>query len=97
MPPRKVFPVGAGLGSYSIAFQRFQNAQLPGYVEHAHNDYLQLLFELGGSGLIVLALLIVATLITGANLLSCLACIRATRLLRLACLVVLSHFVSRLV
>ena len=61
---KEFFPVGAGLGSYSIAFQRFQNAQLPGYVEHAHNDYLQLLFELGGSGLIVLALLIVATLIT---------------------------------
>jgi len=61
---KEFFPVGAGLGSYSIAFQRFQNAQLPGYVEHAHNDYLQLLFELGGSGLLVLALLIVATVIT---------------------------------
>ncbi len=51
------FPLGAGLGSYSIAFQRFQTPQLLGFVEYAHNDYLQLLFETGAVGVIVLLLL----------------------------------------
>jgi O-antigen ligase len=51
------FPIGAGLGSYAIAFPRFQRAEFPGFVEHAHNDYLQLLFELGFVGAIVLLLL----------------------------------------
>ena len=60
---REFFPVGAGLGSYSIAFQRFQTAETPGYVEHAHNDYLQLLFELGAAGLVVLALLAAAAML----------------------------------
>lgn len=51
------FPVGAGLGSYSTAFQRFQSPTLLGYVEYAHNDYLQLFFELGIVGVVVLLLL----------------------------------------
>jgi O-antigen ligase len=54
------FPMGAGLGSYAIAFQRFQTPQLIGFIEYAHNDYLQLLFETGIIGVIALALLVVA-------------------------------------
>lgn len=56
----EMFPLGAGLGSYNIAFQRFQTEALAGYVEYAHNDYLQLLFETGVVGIAVLVLIGVA-------------------------------------
>ena len=62
------FPLGAGLGSYSIAFQRFQTPKLTGFVEYAHNDYLQLLFETGALGVIVLLLLLMAALLAGRTL-----------------------------
>jgi len=62
------FPVGAGLGSYSIAFPRFQQRDLSGYVEYAHNDYLQLLFETGVVGVVVIALFAVAAFITASGL-----------------------------
>ena len=62
------FPVGAGLGSYAIAFQRFQTPSLLGFVEYAHNDYLQLLFELGALGVIVLLLLVLAAVLSGRTL-----------------------------
>jgi len=54
------FPLGAGLGSYAIAFQRFQTPALTGFVEYAHNDYLQLIFETGVFGVAILALLAAA-------------------------------------
>ena len=62
------FPLGAGLGSYAIAFQRFQTPGLLGFVEYAHNDYLQLLFELGALGVVVLALLLLAAVLAGRTL-----------------------------
>lgn len=72
----ELFPLGAGLGSYNIAFQRFQTEALTGFVEYAHNDYLQLLFETGVVGAVVVALigvsawrvLMVARRSTGAGL-----------------------------
>lgn len=48
------FPLGAGLGGYALTFPRFQSEKFVGFVEHAHNDYLQILFELGIVGGIVL-------------------------------------------
>jgi len=51
------FPVGSGIGSYGVAFPRFQTTSLAGYIEYAHNDYLQLLFEAGIGGALVLLLL----------------------------------------
>ncbi|MEO7255631.1 MAG: hypothetical protein ABIZ64_15505, partial [Casimicrobium sp.] len=62
------FPLGAGLGSYAIAFQRFQTPSLLGFVEYAHNDYLQLLFELGALGLVVLLLLLIAAVLSSRTL-----------------------------
>lgn len=56
----KVFPVGTGLGTFSIAFQRFQPATLPGFIEHAHNDYQQALFEIGIVGVVVIVLFALA-------------------------------------
>ena len=48
------FPVGSGLGSFAIAFPRYQPAALAGFYEHAHNDYLQFIFELGALGILIL-------------------------------------------
>ena len=59
------FPLGAGLGSYAVAFQRFQTPTLLGFVEYAHNDYLQLLFETGLVGLAILVLFALSAIFTG--------------------------------
>ena len=40
-----------------MAFPRFQTTALAGFVEYAHNDYLQLLFEAGLAGALVILLL----------------------------------------
>jgi O-antigen ligase len=56
------FPLGAGLGGFATAFPAFQPAELTGYVEHAHNDYLQLLFESGLVGALFLALVAFAAI-----------------------------------
>lgn len=48
------FPVGSGLGSFSVAFPRYQPAAFTGFYEHAHNDYLQFVFELGALGVAIL-------------------------------------------
>ena len=42
------FPLtGSGGGSYYGVFPNFQPADLPGYYNHAHNDYLEFAVELG--------------------------------------------------
>jgi O-antigen ligase len=56
------FPWGAGLGSFSTVFHRFQSPEFAGYVDHAHNDYLQLLLETGFVAIVVFVLLAVAAI-----------------------------------
>ena len=41
------WPWGSGAGTFEAVFPRFQELQTLGYVEYAHNDYPQLLMELG--------------------------------------------------
>ena len=66
---KEFFPVGSGLGSFSIAFQRFQPPELGGlFIEHVHNDYIQLLFETGATGVLILALLAMSTVATAISL-----------------------------
>jgi O-antigen ligase len=55
-----LFPLGSGIGSYAVAFPAFQPPTLSGFVEHAHNDVLQLMFEAGLIGLVALALIVFA-------------------------------------
>jgi O-antigen ligase len=41
------WPFGSGLGSYAAVFPAFQPIGVHGFIEHAHNDYVQLLMECG--------------------------------------------------
>jgi O-antigen ligase len=50
------FPVGTGLGSFQQVYPQFEDpAQVtPSYVNHAHNDYLELALELGLPGMVLM-------------------------------------------
>jgi O-antigen ligase len=49
-------PWGAGIGAYSAVYQIFEPAELlrPTFSNHAHNDYLEVLFTAGVPGLVIL-------------------------------------------
>jgi O-antigen ligase len=53
-------PIGSGLGTFADIFPRYQADRLPGYVDHAHNDYLEAFLELGVAGLAVMVLIAIA-------------------------------------
>ena len=53
------FPIGSGFGSYPAVFRRFQPGDVPQFVNHAHNDYLEWLFE-GGIAAAVLLFIFLA-------------------------------------
>lgn len=50
---------GTGLGTFGMAFRRYQTTAVDKYVDHAHNDYLEIASE---TGLVGLALLFVPVL-----------------------------------
>ena len=54
------FPVGTGLGTFSNVYRRYEDPQQASreYANHAHNDYLEIVLELGLLGLLVVALFI---------------------------------------
>jgi len=57
------FPVGAGFGTFDPIFRRFEtDASLtPKFYNRAHNDFIEILFEAGlGGGLLLLLLIMVA-------------------------------------
>lgn len=41
------FPLGSGIGTFPGVYRRFQTEDIPMFVNHAHNDYLEWLFEGG--------------------------------------------------
>lgn len=49
------FPLGTGLGSFQKVYHRYEPADDVGraYVNHAHNDYLEIVSELGVAGLLL--------------------------------------------
>ncbi len=53
---RAAWPWGTGSGSYEATFPRFQPRDTTGYIDFAHNDYAQLLFELGAPGAALIGL-----------------------------------------
>ncbi|QNM83554.1 O-antigen ligase family protein [Sphingomonas sabuli] len=54
------FPAGTGLGTFEQVYRQYEDpAQVtPSYVNHAHNDYLELVLELGLAGLILMAVFV---------------------------------------
>ncbi len=55
---RDSFPVGTGLGSFPLLYPWYEDADRVGatFVNHAHNDLIELLIETGVAGAIVLGL-----------------------------------------
>ncbi len=54
------FPLfGAGAGSFKYVFPRYQSPELPGWFHQAHNDYLNLLCDLGLVGFLLAAAVLV--------------------------------------
>lgn len=70
---RTFWPWGSGAGTYESVFPRFQAADSLLYVEYAHNDYAQLLMELGLPGLLL------ALVVTGMIVVQFLRLLRAYR------------------
>lgn len=52
---------GSGLGSFAVAFPPFRPPGIPGFVDHAHNDYLQFVIETGWFGAALLGSMALAT------------------------------------
>lgn len=50
------FPIGSGPGTYPEIYRIFQPPEQIGFINHAHNDYLELVFE---TGLLGIALIII--------------------------------------
>ncbi len=61
---RHYFPAGSGLGTFDPAFRQFESLDKvgPSYLNHAHNDYLEILLETGivGGALAALGIAIFA-------------------------------------
>lgn len=49
-----LWPWGSGWGTYDMVYPRFQPPSLPGFANHAHMDYIEMLFE-GGILFVVFA------------------------------------------
>lgn len=49
------FPVGTGLGTFQDVYHRYEKPDqvTRAFVNHAHNDYLELILELGAGGLLI--------------------------------------------
>ena len=50
------FPVGSGSGTFPYIYKLFQPVQQAGFINYAHNDYLELVFETGLLGVVGLIL-----------------------------------------
>ena len=48
------FPFGSGPGTFSDVYRAFQPIEQLKYITHAHNDYLELVFEMGFVGLFII-------------------------------------------
>jgi O-antigen ligase len=55
---RAFFPVGAGLGTFEEVYRRFEeeDAVSRTFINHAHNEYLEVAVELGAPGVLLMAL-----------------------------------------
>lgn len=58
MAIRETLPVGTGLGSFAQVYRQHENPSsiTRSYVNHAHNDYLEVVLELGAAGALLIVL-----------------------------------------
>jgi O-antigen ligase len=56
------FPFGSGIGTFPEVYRRFQPDEIAQFVNHAHNDYIEYLFEGGLIAAAVILLLLVVYL-----------------------------------
>lgn len=59
---KQFFPWGSGPGTFQSVFMAFQPLEMPAFINHAHNDYLELLLETGIVGLFLILLFLVVYL-----------------------------------
>lgn len=50
------FPIGSGPGTYPEIYRIFQPPEQVGFINHAHNDFLELIFETGLLGMLLILL-----------------------------------------
>lgn len=55
----RFFPFGSGLGTFPDVFWRFQPDSIADFVNHAHNDYIEFVFEGGLPALVVIVMFLV--------------------------------------
>jgi O-antigen ligase len=55
--------VGTGLGTFGIAFRRYQTSGLDLFIDHAHNDYLEVTTDTGILGMVLLFIPIIGLLV----------------------------------
>lgn len=50
------FPIGTGLGTFSTVYRRYEDPSqvTRQFANHAHNDYLEAVMELGAAGLLLI-------------------------------------------
>ena len=51
---REFFPLGSGPGTFAEVYRAFQPVEQAFYANHAHNEYLELLVEMGAAGAFVI-------------------------------------------
>lgn len=54
---KEFFPVGSGLGTFDPVFRSFETREIlqPNYLNHAHNDLIEIIIETGVAGVALLA------------------------------------------
>jgi hypothetical protein len=54
--------VGAGGGSFHVVYSRYRGDEVSSYYDHAHEDYLEIMADVGGVGLALLGLVVLLSL-----------------------------------
>jgi len=62
-------PFGSGLSTFADVFPRYQMDVFGGYIDHAHNDYLQLFMEVGLAAPVIVGLALAAYVMRMSDLL----------------------------
>lgn len=89
------FPAGTGLGSFEQVYRHYEDplAVTPEYVNHAHNDYLEIVLELGAAGLLLVAFFLAWWVVAAVRIWQSPMSTPLTRAATIATAVILAHSV----